>query len=270
MNFLKRAFFSSEKSDEVSILPSGRLYLTRSPNSPKGARECLYNYACASVRQTNTPYYYSLMVSRVYQEGELDANGSVYDSDEEDSDSDIGVGNGDSASRIANGNNDEWSFTICEDLQIYSFTNEDGTKAISWNDLNGDYGDRFEFVIDEEIKYSDIDSFLLSLYKCVYELKYHHSSMGIADLNQLQEFILSPKDLLDLDKLKKDMSDLKVKKSSIKRAAKESSDDEDYEDDDYEEEDYEEEEEINGSKGRRDKKDDGHDDDYGDFSTQGK
>ncbi|KAG7191597.1 uncharacterized protein KQ657_002992 [Scheffersomyces spartinae] len=239
MNFLKKAFFASEKSDELSTLPSGRLYLTRSPNSPKGARECLYSDACATIRQTNTPYYYTLMVSRMYQEGELDANGSEYDSDEEESDSDLGRGNGDSANRIANGHNDEWSFTISEDLQIYSFTNEDGTKAISWNDLNGDFGDRFEFVIDEEIKYSDIDSFLLSLYKCVYELKYNESSMGIEDLNQLQEFILSPKDLLNLDKLKKDMSDLDaVEKNSPKKPSKVFSDDDDYEDD----EDYDDDE----------------------------
>ena len=50
MNFIKK-FIGTTTTDEVALIPSGKLYLTRSKQSPKGAIECLYNDAFASIKR---------------------------------------------------------------------------------------------------------------------------------------------------------------------------------------------------------------------------
>jgi hypothetical protein len=201
MNFIKK-FIGTSPTDEIASIPSGKLFLTRSPQSPKGALECLYNDAFASIRQTTTPFFYQLCITRVYQEGEADVHGSsgFDDSDDEFEDdtprsiSDVNSGSGNSK--------DEWNFQIIEDLKIHFSDKPDGSKAIIWKDLNGDLGDKFEFIIDEEVKFNEIDSFTLSIYKCLYELKYHKSSRDIK-MSELTEFVHNPKyDLLNFQNFK--------------------------------------------------------------------
>lgn len=185
MNLLRK-FLGSSPTGEVASIPSGKLFLTRSPLSPKGEFECLYNDAYASIRQTTTPFYYQLCITRVYQEGE-DIAGDNY----EDSDDDDGFNSSDSAKNTSLGGHskDEWSFAIMEDLQLRRYEKPDSSRVIAWKDINGDVDDMFEFVIDEDCKTQEIDSFMLALYKCVFELKYRISSENIKSMDQLAEFI---------------------------------------------------------------------------------
>ncbi|CAK7891501.1 vacuolar import and degradation protein 27 [[Candida] anglica] len=210
MNFLKK-FLGSSPTDEVISIPSGKLFLTRSPQSPKGELECLYNDAFASIRQTTSAFYYRLVITRVYQEGELAAHGDsgFGDSDDEDEFNDHDTPHSISDSNIGLGHSkDEYVFEISEDLKIHCYDKEDGTKAISWKDLDGDLGDRFEFIVDEITKQTDIDSFMLALYKCQYERKYHKSSLEITTTNELKEFVYDPKtELLSFNDLNKDIHD---------------------------------------------------------------
>ena len=185
MNLLRK-FLGSSPTGEVASIPSGKLFLTRSPLSPKGEFECLYNDAYASIRQTTTPFYYQLCITRVYQEGE-DIAGDNY----EDSDDDDGFNSSDSAKNTSLGGHskDEWSFAIMEDLQLRRYEKPDSSRVIAWKDINGDVDDMFEFVIDEDCKTQEIDSFMLALYKCVFELKYRISSENIKSMDQLADFI---------------------------------------------------------------------------------
>lgn len=230
MNFLRK-FIGTTTTDEVALIPSGKLFLTRSKQSPKGALECLYNDAYASIKQTTSPYYFQLCVTRVYQEGESEF--SRFDDSEEEDDLDDLIPTSDSKSQ----SKDEWVFSISEELKIYKLDKPDGNRAIAWKDLNGDLGDNFEFVIDEEVRNSEVESFMLTIYKCLYESKYHASALGINDMSQLKEFVYNPKmELLTFEDLK-DLDD---------------SEEEDEEDEEEEEDDDEEE---------RDTKKDGSEDD---------
>ncbi|EDK46484.1 conserved hypothetical protein [Lodderomyces elongisporus NRRL YB-4239] len=277
MNFLRK-FIGTQTTDEVASIPSGKLFLTRSKNSPKGAIECLYNDAYASIKQTNTPFLYQLCITKVYQEGELEFRSPGFDGEDDDEYDDDdeeyaeanslsgGRRNGTSAttanaagggiggvhrstsSLLLPGGNydsrhnskDEWVFPLDEELKIFKYhklevvdskTGSDlggrgrgvtgsGSWAIAWNDLNGDLGDKFEFVIDEDVRLADFESFMTTVYKCLYEAKYRESSIRINDMAQLREFVYDPKlELLNFDDL---------------------DDDDDDDDDDDEEEDQEE------------------------------
>ncbi|RCK57521.1 Vacuolar import and degradation protein 27 [Candida viswanathii] len=231
MNFLRK-FIGTTTTDEVALIPSGKLFLTRSKQSPKGALECLYNDAFASIKQTTSPYYFQLCITRVYQEGESEF--SRFDDSDDDDDLDDLIPASDSKSQ----SKDEWIFPITEELKIYKLDKPDGTRAIAWKDLNGDLGDNFEFVIEEEVRNSEVESFMLTIYKCLYEGKYHTSALGINDMSQLKEFVYNPKmELLTFEDLK-EFDEL------------EDSDEEDEEDEDADDEEDED-----------DKKDDDDDDD---------
>lgn len=176
-------------TDEIALIPSGKLFLKRSPRSPKGELECLYNDAFVSVRKTTAPFFYQITVTRVYQEGELNANGtSGFDSDEDEDDHLPHSTQSLTDVTSAVNSKDEWNFPLLEDLHFHFYDKPDGHKALAWKDVNGDLGDEFEFVIEEDVKLSEIDGFTLSLYKSLYEQKYHKSSTNIHALSQLQEF----------------------------------------------------------------------------------
>lgn len=192
MNFLKK-FIGATPINEVALIPSGKLYLTRAPFLPKGALECLYNDAVIKIKKTTNDHYYQLSVTKAYQEGELNLEAA----DDEDEDGDSEDTNEES------GNNDEKAFSIDPELKFRIYTKPDGTRAISWKDLNGDLGDRFEFSIDEEVKYTEIDNFTFSLYKCLYEHRYQKSADDITDMDQLNEFVYDPSmddDVAGMDK----------------------------------------------------------------------
>lgn len=253
MNFIKK-FIGTTQTDEIALIPSGKLFLTRSPQSPKGELECLYNDAFASIRQTTSPFYYQLCITKAYQEGELDDHGSNESDDNDDEYNEFnehhdGTGGNDDG---INNSKDEWNFPIVEDLRFFTFSKSNGihSKSITWNDVNGDVGDKFEFIIDEDVKLNEINNFIMSLYKCLYEQKHQRSSIGISNLDQVKEFIHDPKsEFEELEELKKlENHDYKSSKTvKDKQANKlfvnEDSEEEEEEESEESEEDEEEEEE---------------------------
>lgn len=228
MNFLKK-FIGASAIDDVALIPSGKLFLARSPRLPKGALECLYNDAYITIKQTTTPFLYQLVVIRAYQEGEA----SSHSNDETDED------DGNEGHSLEHGNTDERVFFLAHDLKVRVYTKDNGTKVIAWKDLNGDIGDLFEFVVDEEIKYHEVDHFMAALYKCLYELKYQKPSVG-AELEQLSEFVYDPKtgdeDEPDLHGLN-NLRDILYLYGNAEEEGDEE-DEEDEEDDDEEYEDF--------------------------------
>ncbi|KAI5956740.1 VID27 [Candida jiufengensis] len=212
MNFLKK-FIGTTSTDEVASIPSGKLYLTRSKTSPKGAIECLYNDAYASIKQTTNPFIYQLCITKVYQEGENEfrSNSGYNYSDDEDEDYEETDQNSSIARTSSfiqkdsrHNTKDEWVFPINEELKIFKKI-ENGKRSIAWKDLNGDLGDKFEFVLDDEIRNNDFDSFMLTIYKCLYEEKYRESSISVNTLEELKEFIYNPKsELLNFEDLEYD------------------------------------------------------------------
>lgn len=179
MNFLKK-FIGASAVDEIALIPSGRLFLARSPLLPKGALECLYNDAYITIKQTTTQFLYQLVVIRAYQEGEDEKPDEAdEDDDSEGTALDLGI-------------NDERVFFLAEDLKVRAYTKDSGSRVIAWKDMNGDYGDLFEFVVDEEIRYHEVDHFMTSLHRCLYELKYQKPSVGVED-DQLGEFVYDSK-----------------------------------------------------------------------------
>ncbi|CDR44102.1 CYFA0S13e03444g1_1 [Cyberlindnera fabianii] len=169
MNFLKK-FLGSSPKGELSMIPSGQLYLKRSPGSPKSATECLYADAAASIRETSAPHNYLLVVQRVYAEGEEQLKG---DEDEDDDDFDE--------------SKDERVFLIDAALKLYR-TNKSGAWSVSWSNIDGDEGEQFEFVVDESVSTADVDQFMNTIYACCFERKYQRSSAGVSK-PQLEEFI---------------------------------------------------------------------------------
>lgn len=168
--------------DEVALIPQGKLFLARSPLLPKGSLECLYNDAYITIKQTTTPFLFQLAVIRAYDEGE--ASSETSDEAGEDDDNE--------GATLDAGNADEWVFFLAPELKVRICTKHDGTRVIAWKDMNGDLGDLFEFVVDEEVKYNELDHFMAALYKCLYELKYQKPAAGI-DAEQLAEFVYDPK-----------------------------------------------------------------------------
>lgn len=179
MNFVRK-LIGATPTDTVAQIPQGKLFLTRLPRLPKGALECLYNDALISIKKTTTRHYYQLLVIRAYEEGEAalesadEDDGDKLDSDEDEF-----------------GNSDEKLFVLAPDLKTKVHTKHDGTKVISWKDLSGDIGDRFEFVVDEAVKNTEVNHFMLAVHRCLFELKYQRSANDVPDL-ELSEFVYDP------------------------------------------------------------------------------
>ncbi|CAN3479709.1 vacuolar import and degradation protein 27 [Diutina catenulata] len=185
MNFLRKFIGNPPTEEEVAVLPSGKFFLTRSPSSPKGAFECLYADAYAVIKATSTPFLYQLCVTKGTTADE--GAGLMVDEDSDDeSDRESAVA---SLSDAPNSNTaDEWSFVISDELEFSVYDNDAGAQVVAWRDVNGDVGDRFEFVVAAE---ASSDSFVLALFKCVYEAAYEKPSGDIESVDdaRLKEFM---------------------------------------------------------------------------------
>lgn len=217
MNFIRK-FIGTTSTDEVASIPSGKLFLTRSKRSPKGEIECLYNDAYAAIKQTTTPFFYQLCITKVYQEGEREFSGnSNYSDDEYDEDEDDEIEANASIANAKPDSKDEWVFPITDDLRFSrkDVASDGSSRAITWKDLNGDIGDKFEFIVGDDVRNSDFESFMTTIYKCLYEEKYHESSIKINDLSLLKEF-MHPE--LSFDELDEEEQSLFVDTEDINEA----------------------------------------------------
>lgn len=177
MNFL-RMFIGASPTDEVASIAFGKFFLSRSSLSPKGALECLFNDSSLTIKKTIKPFCYQLSVTRAYQEGEA----SSQSTDDEEEDDDVH-----SASKDF-GSNDERLFYINQDLNAMLYTKSDGTRVISWRDINGDEGEMLEFVVDEDVRANEVTKFMHTLFKCLYEGKYGKLAAGVLEKELRDEF----------------------------------------------------------------------------------
>lgn len=184
MNIVKRLLHTKNtfSVDESSMIPSGQLYLVRSPSSPKSENECLCNDAILTIRDTSHRFNHELVI---WKGNESDAN-SLSDDDDED--------HGGTGNFFENESNILKSFSIDASLKICLFERYN-EKIISWNDMEGDIGDMFEYKITRTVAEDTIEKFMTSIYKCKYERKYRRPSSNIS-LLQLEEFALDRSDIL--------------------------------------------------------------------------
>ncbi|GMM37771.1 Vid27 protein [Saccharomycopsis crataegensis] len=170
MNILKKILGSGQKDDLV-VIPSGQLIISRSPSSPKSESECLYNDAVAAIRPTSITFNYQLVVQKAYEEGEQQLK-----DDEENDDSLL--------EEIESG--DERTFLISQDLEFHKYINADGNTTIVWKDVSGDDGDKFAFVCDISVSENLIDQFMKTIWKCEFERKYKRSSNLATDADLVE------------------------------------------------------------------------------------
>lgn len=201
MNFLRKFMGVAKEEPEIALVPLGRFLLTRLPRLPKGAFECLYPDAYALIRGTSTAYYHQLCIQRVAAGADPASlvgglNGDELDLDDDDDD----------LIRLNNGADDgphtldEWTFTIGDDLGFAVFDNDQGYRVISWKDVNGDLGDKFEFIVDPSVDASRVDDFILILFKCLYEATYQEllESIKLIDDTRLATLVSNkPTELID-------------------------------------------------------------------------
>ncbi|KAF8004043.1 hypothetical protein HF325_001491 [Metschnikowia pulcherrima] len=175
MNLLRK-FIKTSPTDEIASIPVGKFFLARLPQLPKGALECLFNDCVLSMKKTTKPFCYQLSVTKAYQEGESSSQSTGEFEDGDD----------DEPSGEDTRNSDERLFFLTEDLHVRLMTKNDGSQIISWRDVNGDIGETWQFAIDEEIKYSDVDTFMRALYACLYEQNKARATDSIDVLQELK------------------------------------------------------------------------------------
>lgn len=169
--------------DDSNMIPSGQLYLVRSPSSPKSENECLYNDAILTIRETNHSFVYQMVIWK----GNLSDSDSLNDDDNEDSDTNDNF--------FENDSNILKSFIIDSNLNICLFERYQ-QKIISWKDMEGDLGDMFEYRITSTVPNDTIEQFITAIYKCKYEQKYKKSSANI-NVNDIKEFIIDKNESCD-------------------------------------------------------------------------
>ncbi|GMG30091.1 unnamed protein product [Ambrosiozyma monospora] len=181
MNIVKKLFATKgeQSNDKLILLSSGQLVLSRAPSSPKSENQCLFNDVLLSIKETSLRYNYQLVV---HKPKVTDAPLFVGDDDSDDG-SDL----------LQEDSNILKSFLIDEKLKL-TLTEKFGNQTLTWKDLDGDLGDRFEYRINSAVVTSNsIDQFLLALYKCEYERKYRKSSDKVTP-KDLQEFVVEDDD----------------------------------------------------------------------------
>lgn len=154
--------WSDHDNLELIQLPAGSLYLVR-PGDVKGARECIYKDALATIRRTSTPHHYQLVITRAIP------GGSEQLLDGEDT-------------------NEELSFLIDEALQFHSST-YDGAPTFVWRDYNGGVEDRMQFVVDAgKVNAVTRSIFEVTYLQCAWERKTgrSHEEATDEDLERLK------------------------------------------------------------------------------------
>ncbi|KAG8830145.1 hypothetical protein FRC18_008586 [Serendipita sp. 400] len=149
----------TNNTEELAQLHEGELYILRK-NSAKGSRECIYTTALASVRRTETPFHYQLVITRAYQEGEAELLDDLDEGEEE-----------------------EREFTLREELKprIGSF---EGNNTFIWRDLDeadsswsSSDENLYEFVVDSRrTDAQTFATFLEAVLRAIYEQKHGKGS----------------------------------------------------------------------------------------------
>ncbi|KAL3229521.1 Vacuolar import and degradation protein 27 [Nakaseomyces bracarensis] len=183
MNIIKKFMQIGEKQ-EVVMIPSGEFNLLRSSKSPKSSLECIYNDAMLRIRK-NGEYNFELVVSKI-----VDLNENVDDnsSDYTDDSSVLSV--------TSNRREEEWTFVLDESLQFSKEWNKRGDAAFVWCNTLGDVEvEKVQFVITPLLTLNEIEDFLLTVYRCMYE---HKNRKSAADVPRDELYKYQPSDNKEL------------------------------------------------------------------------
>ncbi|OBZ70393.1 Vacuolar import and degradation protein 27 [Grifola frondosa] len=150
---------------EVVKISEGQLFLVRS-GTIRGARECIYNDAMATIRRVpSVEHNFQLVITRVYEEGDQELL-----EDEEETD-------------------EERVFLISEELEFHTGVTE-GEPTFIWRDLDGDVDEFYEFVAAGTNEPTRA-FFETCMYRAMYERKFRTSADDTQD-SDLQQFIWQP------------------------------------------------------------------------------
>lgn len=176
---VSKYLFGDTSQETIIEVPQGQLYIVR-PLSPKGYSELIFRDAAASVRRTNQPFQYQLVVQRVYEEGEQEL---LAEGDDDDA----------VIESLNNAEKDQKIFLLDEGLHFRIEKREGGENVFAWRDLSGDQGDLFEFVCDKSVQRSTVASFQIVAVEAQYERK-HRKSAQTATEAELEEFEFADED----------------------------------------------------------------------------
>ncbi|KAJ3313809.1 hypothetical protein HDU76_002549 [Blyttiomyces sp. JEL0837] len=124
-------------------LPAGQFYKVN-PAGSKVSKTLVFKDATATVKRTNVPRNYQLLITRMFEEGE----------EEEDDLED----------------ETEVMFLIDEVLRFRKFTSANGRVTFSWADpLDEKKTQSYEFVVDDSTNETSVDTFELVVYQSMFE-----------------------------------------------------------------------------------------------------
>lgn len=159
MNLLSKFLPRTSPTSIVTLAP-GEVYILRNEKTPKGRRECIFPEAELTLAKTSQEFCYELVLHRV--------NDDTVETDSLD-----GI------------ESDERTFLVDEAIQIGYYGSKE-RPIISWLDLSGDEGDRYEFVCESSISLESLDTFYDMASVAQYERKYQRSPPKNADFKEFE------------------------------------------------------------------------------------
>lgn len=159
MNLLSKFLPRTSPTSIVTLAP-GEVYILRNEKTPKGRHECIFPEAELTLAKTSQEFCYELVVRRINEE--------VTETDSLEGEED-----------------DERTFLVDEAIQIGYYGSKD-RPIISWLDLSGDDGDRYEFVCSSSISVESLDTFYDMASVAQYERKYRQVPPKNADFKEFE------------------------------------------------------------------------------------
>lgn len=217
MNIIKKFMQLGEKQ-EISMIPSGEFNLLRSRKSPKSSLECIYNDAMLRIRK-NGDWNFELVVNKIVEVGDNN-NGDDSSDYTDDSVSVLSV--------ASKRREEEWNFELKKDLNFSKEWNKNGDAAFVWGNTLGDEEvEKVQFVITPQLSLTEIENFLLTVYRCMYEAE-HKKSASHVSREQLYKYRPEPpKELFVTESDSYDEENLGVSFSEVNPSQDNTSDNDD-------------------------------------------
>ncbi|TPX68235.1 hypothetical protein SpCBS45565_g03234 [Spizellomyces sp. 'palustris'] len=154
--------FGAGNNDSLVELSLGQLY--KIDPRAGSAKQLTFRDAAATIRRTSSPYSYQLVITRLYEEGEDNA-------DEDDL------------------LNNERTFLLDAKLRFRRVGDRKGPSLLHWADLDDDSGQcGWEFAVDSTIKEPTLALFEDTAYTCMFERMARKSHADVSD-DELTAFV---------------------------------------------------------------------------------
>ncbi|CAD6578150.1 MAG: hypothetical protein CYPHOPRED_000460 [Cyphobasidiales sp. Tagirdzhanova-0007] len=158
---------SNAKAELANL--DGCFYLVRPSVTVRGAKECLFQTAIASVRRTSQPFQYELVVNRSVTQEEA----QLLEDDTETMDEYVSLIDA------------RMNFTVAPASEIDS--DRSGAVAFTWLDLAGEDEDSYLFVVEGVVK-EEIVTFEQIMYRCMWERENNRDFKDGSNLSELEGY----------------------------------------------------------------------------------